>query len=199
MILGRRGQFDFEVPARTVVLHFSLSGYQFSDVTVTVSANETTDVPYYDTVGNPPLATGELRFVLTWGSEPSDLDSHLLTPDGSHVYFADDAPYGAGAYLDVDDTSSYGPETITITTVQAGTYHYFVHNYDEDGLLTSSGAQVRVFDDSGLVTVYYVPTSGTGEYWDVFTLNGSTITPVNTILSYEPTSSLLGPTPRVAK
>lgn len=80
-------------------------------------------------MGNPHLDQGTIRFVLTWGYQPKDLDSHLITPNEKHVYFAQKNPNLAGANLDVDDTSSYGLETITITELQSGQYLYLVHNY----------------------------------------------------------------------
>ena len=51
---------------------------------------------------SPTLATGQMRFVFTWGALPEDLDSHLKTPsiEGNtyHVYYsqqgsADSPPY----------------------------------------------------------------------------------------------------------
>lgn len=53
-----------------------------------------------------------MRVVLSWGEKPFDLDSHLIFP-GGHIYF--DSKEGTDANLDVDDTDSYGPETVTIS------------------------------------------------------------------------------------
>ena len=56
---------------------------------------------------SPNLATGQMRFVLSWGALPEDLDSHLKTPsiEGStyHVYYedkgsADSPPYACIRY-----------------------------------------------------------------------------------------------------
>lgn len=74
-----------------------------------------------------------LTMRLTWGKYPEDVDSHLITPNGEHIYFNNDgnlitAPY---ANLDVDDTTSFGPEVVTVRRLQVGTYHYGVHNYSE--------------------------------------------------------------------
>ena len=138
-------------------------------------------------LGNPVLTSGETRFVLTWGATPSDLDSHLLTPSGDHVYYGNTDPFGAGANLDIDDTSSYGPETITITDTQSGTYIYYVHKWSSSGSLTTSDAEVKVYDSGGLLETISVPSSGTGDYWNVARLGGSTLTVVNTIVSSEPT------------
>lgn len=53
-----------------------------------------------------------MRVVLSWGEKPFDLDSHLIFP-GGHIYF--DSKEGTDANLDVDDTDSYGSETVTIS------------------------------------------------------------------------------------
>ncbi|MBA4382487.1 MAG: hypothetical protein C0406_07975, partial [Sideroxydans sp.] len=55
-----------------------------------------------------------MRIVLNWGELPSDLDSHLIFPS-NHIYFnSKTGSTSSDAKLDVDDTTSYGPETITI-------------------------------------------------------------------------------------
>jgi hypothetical protein len=71
----------------------------------------------YNIVVTPEVTEGQLRIVLTWGATPSDLDSYLFGPPSAnnyHVFYASDnaPPY---ANLDLDDTDSFGPETITIT------------------------------------------------------------------------------------
>ncbi len=71
------------------------------------------------------VTSGNIRIVLTWGATPSDLDSHLVGPTSGdskfHVYYANDV-YGSEVDLDVDDTSSYGPETITIRSINDMSY-----------------------------------------------------------------------------
>ena len=130
-------------------------------------------------VVTPLPAAGEYRVVLTWGEAPSDLDSHLTGPtaDGDgrfHVYYSDESYLDTN--LDVDDTSSFGPETITIVPPAEGVYRYSVHNYSDrtsaDGALgiAASPARVQVFDASGLVRSYTAPpaSSGEGNTWRVF-------------------------------
>jgi hypothetical protein len=143
-----------------------------------------------------PVGSGDLtRIVLTWGLNPSDLDSHLTGPaiggDRFHVYFVN-RTYSEGgvtyAELDVDDVSSFGPETISIYEQIAGTYRYSVHDFTNldstsSSALANSGAQVRVFRGADLVATYNVP-AGAGTLWTVFELTGTGIVPINT-MSYE--------------
>lgn len=139
---------------------------------------------------SPRLTDAKLRFILTWGATPRDLDSHLRTPSGYKVYYSargsqTSTPF---AYLDVDDTDGYGPETVTIFRYLEGTYHYFIYRYSSDGELTASGAVVNIYGDDGYSRTLEVPTTGTGRYWYVATVNGSTghVQIVNRIQTTEP-------------
>lgn len=140
---------------------------------------------------SPVLQEGEYRIVLNWSSSPSDLDSHLLTPEiegtSYHVYFSskgsnENAPY---ATLDHDVTNGYGPETITINSLYPGTYKYYIYQYSSSGDLKTSEAVVQVYNNSGLVRTVNIPAAGAGNYWNVLEIEGSTgeITVVNEINS----------------
>lgn len=157
----------------------------------------------------PVLTTGEIRVVLTWGETPYDLDSHITGPITTsttskfHVYYSDRGSSTASPYagLDVDDTTSYGPETITIYEQFSGTYKYFVHDYTNrdsttSNALSTSSAQVKVYRGSSIIATYNVPNQA-GTLWTVFTLSGNTITPINT-LSFESDRSVVGVTGTVS-
>lgn len=115
-----------------------------------------------------------LRVVLTWGERPSDLDSHLAYQN-SHIYW--ESKIGSNANLDVDDVTSYGPETITITKKQLGTkYIYAVHNYSflsqpNSNSLAKSSARVNVYIGQTLVRTYNVNPNKIGNLWVVFSID----------------------------
>ncbi|EPD5941085.1 tetratricopeptide repeat protein [Escherichia coli] len=115
-----------------------------------------------------------MRVVLSWGEKPFDLDSHLIFP-GGHIYF--DSKEGTDANLDVDDTDSYGPETVTISKKHFGeSYIYAVQDYSNKGLpnsnyLSASKAKVFVYVGSSLVRSYSVPAGKRENIWTVFKLN----------------------------
>ena len=117
-----------------------------------------------------------LRVVLTWGKAPRDLDSHMIFP-GNNIFFNNKK--GTDAELDVDDTDSYGPETITLQKKHYGeSYVYAVHDYSNSGSPTSSElsnseAKVFVYMGQSLVRTYYVPQNRTGNLWTVFRMTGS--------------------------
>ncbi len=116
-----------------------------------------------------------VRIVLSWGSSPQDLDSHLWYRN-QHVFF--NQKESRNAQLDVDDVDGYGPETITIREKVFGEeYVYAVHDYSNKSTpssrgLSGSGAKVFVYIGSSLVKTYYVPQGKQGNLWTVFKITG---------------------------
>ena len=99
------------------------------------------------------------------------------------------------AELDLDDLSSYGPETVTIYDQIDGTYRFSVHDYtnrssESSTALSNSGAQVRIYKGSGLLETFNVPTNMGGTLWTVFEMNGTNIVQKQ-VLSYESSGSLI--------
>ncbi len=143
---------------------------------------------------SPSLGSGELRIVLSWDENPRDIDSHLWAPSGGsyyEVYYGNQGSCSAAPWscLDVDDTDSYGPETITIKQIQSGTYKYALHWYAGSGDWAHSGATVRVYDAHGLVKEYHAPADsshGVNSWWYVFDLNGAHISDRNTAITDAP-------------
>jgi uncharacterized protein YfaP (DUF2135 family) len=194
------------VPAGVQTLSTSRTGYGTRTDTVTVPNGGSVNVA----IALNPLgscgAAGEVKIVLTWGQSPTDLDSHLSGPDIEHVgqtrfhmafYDPDPVSYVS---LDVDDTSSFGPETTTVTKVAAGfvagDYHYWIHNYSTSPEFNVSSAVVTVSQcDANLtpvqVTQFSVANAGGDpalDLWHVFDFSltsGGTlsITPVQIFLA----------------
>ncbi|WP_418271056.1 tetratricopeptide repeat protein [Klebsiella pneumoniae] len=115
-----------------------------------------------------------MRVVLGWGCSPTDLDSHMVYP-GNHIFF--NHKLGDNGNLDVDDTDSFGPETITLTRRENGKpYIYAVHDFSdkhepETNNLSRSDAKVFVYIGDSLVRTYYVPKDQSGNLWTVFKIN----------------------------
>ncbi len=155
------------------------------------------DLPQQTVVSRP--SQGDFRIILTWGSNPEDLDTHLTGPSSTggrfHLCYWDQDPDN-GVNLDVDDVTSFGPETTTLSELRNGLYRYSVHNYTNQ---TSTGAQgiasspavVEVYGYSGLLNRFVSPAyTGSGNTWRVFemTVSGSTAT-INQINTYVTASS----------
>lgn len=138
---------------------------------------------------SPTLPPGQVRIVLTWGPTPADLDSHFYGPlpsGGSfHVFYANPNVSGV-ANLDLDDVTSFGPETTTLLSQIAGVYRFAVHDYTNrnstsSSALSQSGAQIRVYRGSDQIGTFNVPIGQAATLWTVFELEGSTLRPVNTM------------------
>jgi len=158
----------------------------------------------YD-VGDIVLDSPAVQCILAWGQHPSDLDSHLFGPSDLgtfHVSYQGQgsltsAPY---AYLDTDDTTSYGPEVVSISRVQPGTYRYSVRHYTGEGNIEGSGARVELVIPT--VGIYrYTPPAGQPDdtdIWRVFDLViGSdgvlTVVPINDYVTGGDNSELMSP------
>jgi hypothetical protein len=99
---------------------------------------------------------GPITVTLTWGSE-RDVDLHVFEPDGNHVYYGN--KFGTVGLLDLDDTTSYGPEHYftTCDNLRTGTYKIGVNYFY--GLLPEK-ATVTISIPSGLSTrTVNLPTS----------------------------------------
>lgn len=145
------------------------------------------EIDNQDIAMSPGLNVGEWRIVLSWGQDPSDLDSHLYGPKDEsgnfHIYWSNKTETGTSVNLDLDDVSSYGPETITIPELKSGTYRYWVHDYSNRNSSTStemsnqSAAKVIVWTNRGDGTVkaaeYNVPSGSIGNAWIIFEIDGS--------------------------
>jgi uncharacterized protein YfaP (DUF2135 family) len=109
----------------------------------------------------------KLRVVLSWDSDSTDLDLHVLSPDGQHVFYGARVAPNGGA-LDVDVTTGYGPEIFASPTPPAGTWHVYVNYYgagEQRGDITV--AQLAIITDEGTPRerqqVFRVPMRKPGE------------------------------------
>jgi hypothetical protein len=147
-------------------------------------------------VGDIMLDAPLITIVLSWGENPSDLDSHLAARlNGNvtfHVYYGDEGSLTTEPYanLDTDDTSGYGPEVTSISKLRLGTYRYSVRHYAGEGNISTSGAQVNlIIPDMGGIYRFTPPASqpANTNVWRVFDItidsNGK-VTAVNTINDY---------------
>lgn len=134
-----------------------------------------------------------IRIVLSWGKNPRDLDSHLWYGN-QHIFFQ--KKEGVKANLDVDDTDSYGPETITIDERDFNKeYYYAVHDFTDrespyTSNLSNSSAKVFVYIGESLVKTYYIPTNKKGNLWTVFKITkGGDIEDINSFTGANGTDS----------
>ena len=181
-------EYSVQLHAGNYTIEIKKSGYVSNYVNVAITDTDYTEanVVISPSEGTDMDSSDGFRIVLTWGATPSDLDSHFYGPNGSyHIYYSNKV--GTDANLDVDDRSSYGPETITVNYVRSsGVYSYWVHDYSNGGnssstAMSASGAKVQVYVGSVCVQTFYVPINVAGTAWHVFDYDAATgrIIPVN--------------------
>ncbi|MBS4096274.1 MAG: DUF2135 domain-containing protein [Sulfuricella sp.] len=122
-------------------------------------------VQFYDAYAGKPQA--RLRVVLSWDSDGTDLDLHVVSPDGQHVFYGNRVAPNGGA-LDVDVTTGFGPEIYASVAPPVGVYHVYVNYYgsgpDPQQLTV---AQVAVVTQEGTLAekrqIFQVPMRKPGE------------------------------------
>jgi hypothetical protein len=191
---GPDGEYGvFSLPAGNYTAEAGGTGYTNSYFAILCIGGTTTGDQ--NGVISPALDPNQTRIVLTWGLSPSDLDSHFTGPlaDGTrfHMFYpyADEnsgSPWPAIVHLDLDDVTSFGPETTTLLQQIDGVYRFSVHDYTNrnstiSAALSNSQAQVRIYRGSNLVASFNVPLDQPGTLWTVFEMQGSTITPINSM------------------
>jgi uncharacterized protein YfaP (DUF2135 family) len=117
-----------------------------------------------------------VRVELTWGALPEDVDAHMITPSGDIIYYSNKGGLAIAPYLnlDVDDTTSFGPEIMTTSRLMVGTYQYIVNNYNFSFNPALTGSPVRVELNSVNGTQVFTPNAGEvsdeTRAWHVFNL-----------------------------
>lgn len=196
------GYYEVTLEPGNYTLLASAEGYTSSTASMIILPGE--HQSYQNCTLTPILNEGEIRVVLTWGEYPSDLDSHMVGPtpagDRFHVYYSNKNYYYNGqtfVNLDVDDTTSYGPETTSVYEgVYGEAYTFYVHDYTNrndsfSNEMASSGAVVKVYiGGEEAPYVFNVPPKE-GTLWTVFSVTDGILTPINT-LSYESSPSAIG-------
>jgi hypothetical protein len=179
-----------------------------------VCGSQSVSVSLSPTEGTGALTANQVRVILNWSENPHDLDAHLTGPspglaasveneaDRFHVYWYNKSTTDSVAVLDVDDTTSYGPETVTISppsgqsTLRPGIYRYSVHHFN-DSYISGTASSGTLSDNTTVELivgtnsrVFKAPVGAKGplDVWTVFELNVDqtghiSILPVNTYTS----------------
>ena len=108
-----------------------------------------------------------LRVVLSWDSPGTDIDLHVVSPDGQHVWYGNRVVSNGGA-LDVDVTTGYGPEIYSSAAPATGMYHVYVNYYgsgESTGTLTIAQVTIIANENSARERqqMFRVPLRAAGE------------------------------------
>lgn len=195
---GSNGEYSFELPAGNYSIE-AVGTESLHTAVYNIKVEGSVEIDNQNGIMTPIIPEGQLRIILRWGETPRDLDSHLVGPNVNdannrfHIYYSNKTYFANSirfADLDVDDVTSWGPETVTIYEQTPGKYRYFVHDftnrYSDDSLaLAQSGAFVEVYTSASAtpVATYYVPYEE-GNAWAVFEYDSTTgaITTINEMM-----------------
>ncbi|MCG8452897.1 MAG: cadherin-like beta sandwich domain-containing protein [Spirochaetales bacterium] len=158
------GSYSIQVPSGEQTLRFTNTGYFPFDLPVDASTSTANRAVMSTTI------SAGLRIVLSWARTPRDLDSNLLQPDRTRVYYG--VRDVGGAVHNGDRTQGHGPETTTINTPQTGEYIFYVWRHSTDAQTIQSQARVDFYDSNGHVSTRMVPTTHTENHraWRVATI-----------------------------
>ena len=121
-------------------------------------------VQFYE--NNKAMTSPKLRVVLSWDSDNTDLDLHVVTPDGGHSYYGNRVLKNGGA-LDVDVTTGYGPEIFSAPSPQNGTYLVYLNYYGGESDKVMTTATLTVISNEGRANEkkqsFRVPMRAAGE------------------------------------
>jgi uncharacterized protein YfaP (DUF2135 family) len=201
---GTDGRFRAVVkPNSSVRIWASKGGISSTPTTVATPTTAGGEEDVGDIVLTPPI----VQITLTWGENPRDLDSHLAarlsSGENFHVYYSSKGSLTLSPYvtLDTDDTTSYGPEVISISRLSQGTYRYSVRHYAGDGTIATSSAEINAIIE-GVGIYRYTPPAGQAAGTDIWrvidividsTGKVTAVNPINDYVTGNDTSDLLYP------
>jgi hypothetical protein len=163
------GQYDYTVSAEGYI--------SISEGTLTLPASTDQNDIFMSPV---MLNTDSYRIVLTWDEQPRDLDSYLVFHETllscDEMYYGNPRAScgGVEAQLDVDDTTSFGPETTTLSNTgecpfwRTCKWVYRVKSYSSATMQTfshgwvASQAIVRLYNNDAQVATYRVGDNQNG-------------------------------------
>lgn len=173
------GSFTIQIKAlASAIISAKTATAQSNSVTVMGGAAGTTCTAMTSDLLISASAAGSATIKLTWGANPQDLDSHLTgpNPDGTrfHIYYGlkGSLTVPPFANLDVDNTTGFGPEVITINTFTPGVYRYTVDHYSGSSTIAASPARVEL-SLNGVTSVFTPPSCATTRDWVVMELTAS--------------------------
>ncbi len=120
---------------------------------------------FYDSYAGK--APARLRIVLSWDTDGTDVDLHVVTPLGEHAFYGDRLTPSGGAQ-DIDVTTGHGPEIFAHPTPPPGVYHVYLNYYGAGELVDAlTVAQVAIITGEGTpsekLQVFHVPLRKPGE------------------------------------
>jgi Ca-activated chloride channel homolog len=97
---------------------------------------------------NLPL---DVRVVLAWDADNTDVDLHVIDPNGEEVFFGHNASYQGGV-ITRDATGGYGPEEFALRLAKPGKYRVEANFFGHRQQVLTSGTGLMLWLSSGFGT-----------------------------------------------
>ncbi len=120
---GRRGN-DFQV---AIIALEELNGLITWSEAQVWPTNEKPLIPTFDPAYRRDLPV-KLRIVLSWDADETDIDLHVLEPNGEEAYYSHRRT-SEGGFVSEDVTTGYGPEEYLKKDLETGTYKILTNYY----------------------------------------------------------------------
>jgi tetratricopeptide (TPR) repeat protein len=91
-------------------------------------------------LSNRPL---DLRVVLTWDSDNTDVDLHVIDPNGEETFYSVPLSYQGGR-ITPDNTVGYGPEEFSLKLAKPGKYRVEVNFYGHTQQMISEATTIQL-------------------------------------------------------
>jgi hypothetical protein len=147
---NQKGQIEVPIPrddlSTNIPIHFEKKGYINLTQNILASVGS-----YWNTkfLVSKELPINSIRFVLSWGDKPKDLDLHLVS-ENFHISFRKTKSIINEVKLDRDSRKGYGAETITLDEVHRDqTYKLYVYNFSNEKKF-SGKANVAIYKNNSL-------------------------------------------------
>lgn len=95
----------------------------------------------------------DLRVLLTWDTDNTDIDLHVIDPNGDEAFYGHPLSYQGGR-VSPDNTEGYGPEEFSLKEAKPGTYRVEVNFY---------GHRQQIISDSTTIQLDFFTHHGTPE------------------------------------
>ncbi len=114
------------------------------------------------------ITDDQITVTLTWLSANTDVDLHIIGPEGQHAYYGNLRAIPGGA-INRDDVDGFGPEIFTMDKARPGLYYVSAHYFSDRG----TGPTIATISVSvgGKDVFHQSKTISNRQSWNAYTIN----------------------------
>ena len=115
---------------------------------------------------NAGKVTAKLRIVMSWDTNHTDVDLHVVTPNGEHAWYGN-RTIPSGGSIDMDATDGYGPEIFATPNLMHGTYLIYANYFGGESASVITTVNVTIISNENTPNekhqTFIVPLRRVGE------------------------------------